>query len=101
MSFFGFMVLKNLFCLGKVMPGTYLSSVSHSTDGTNGSQDSFGELEDNQELMLDILLSTITNVDGTWKKTWVRVILNVPEWMLLDFNSILFRHIRTPSFLMA
>jgi len=53
------------------MPSTYLTPVSHNSDGTNGSQDSLGELEDNQELMLDILLSTITNVDGTWKKTWV------------------------------
>jgi hypothetical protein len=68
------MLLENV---GKVMPSTYLSTVTHSSDGTNGSQDSFGELEDNQEHMLDILLSTITNVDGTWKKTWVWILLNI------------------------
>ena len=63
--------------IGKVMPGPYLSSLpspspsSSSPEVTNGSQESFSsEFEEDQELMLDILMSTVTNVDGTWKKTW-------------------------------
>ena len=59
--------------VGKVMPVQYLSSLTASavSDLTNGSQETnMNEFEEDQELMLDILMSTVTNVDGTWKKTW-------------------------------
>ena len=68
--------------IGKVMPGAYLSALpspaappsssASSAEMTNGSQESFSAefSTEDQELMLDILMSTVTSVDGTWKKTW-------------------------------
>jgi hypothetical protein len=61
--------------VGKVMPGHFLSplaaNAASNSDLNNGSQEtSLNDFEDSQELMLDILMSTVTNVDGTWKKTW-------------------------------
>ena len=62
--------------VGKVMPGHYLTplaaNAATNSELNNGSQEnnlSSNDFEDDQELMLDILMSTVA-VDGTWKKTW-------------------------------